>query len=491
MSAVDQAFIKAYAKDNGPVERSPAPADDPARRTDVRNAFVRMNSATAGVEQTYADGSWYRLDPALSVARAPAAHTAFPQVPRAPVYAPPEPPANPLVRPWRPNLPNMAPVSREDVAAPVAAPAVSAPAAAAPISAPVAPPTAAPAPVPTSQYAAPRVEAQAPVALPPESVYAPPAPRIAVPEASFYVPTSTLVMNVDWQLPPEPEPKRAAPVVVPKAPPPVAPVPVAPPAPAVFAPPPVATPPAPPPAVQAVVPAVSEGIVTGAAPVATAPPVVQAFVPAWEVDAFLWPPACDRLWQTSATLWTELGLKLRSAVREGLCALVVTSARRGEGRSTIALCLARSAAKAGVRVALVDADTENARLAELLGIDVKAGWEAAIANQASLADVAVWSISDRVTVLPHAPSLRHRTDARVVASVVRVLREQFDLLIFDAPPMDSDSAAWLGECGLIGLDAGLVVRDVRSTSHRQILSVTHWLQAAGLDTVGIAENFAT
>ena len=46
--------------------------------------------------------------------------------------------------------------------------------------------------------------------------------------------------------------------------------------------------------------------------------------------------------------------------------LAVTSENASQGRSTVSLCLARSAAKSGLRVALVDADLHHPDLAERL-----------------------------------------------------------------------------------------------------------------------------
>ncbi len=75
--------------------------------------------------------------------------------------------------------------------------------------------------------------------------------------------------------------------------------------------------------------------------------VTPSFAPAWEVDAFRWPSLCQELDQQTQGRLTQSGEELCLATREGLRVVAVTSSQREEGRSTLALSLARSAARAG------------------------------------------------------------------------------------------------------------------------------------------------
>ena len=93
------------------------------------------------------------------------------------------------------------------------------------------------------------------------------------------------------------------------------------------------------------------------------PAVLDPFVPAWEVDAFRWPDLCAQLDEASGRKLTRSGDELYMAMQDGLKVIAISSAARQEGRTTIALSLARSAAAAGCRVALLDADGANPELA--------------------------------------------------------------------------------------------------------------------------------
>src|SRR5207245_8816655 len=76
----------------------------------------------------------------------------------------------------------------------------------------------------------------------------------------------------------------------------------------------------------------------------------------WEVDRFHWPRTCEKLLTDDAGYLSRDGEKLIAAIDDGLRVLAITGSRRGEGRTTLALCLARAAAKSGIQTAVMDAD---------------------------------------------------------------------------------------------------------------------------------------
>src|SRR5204863_3908134 len=87
-------------------------------------------------------------------------------------------------------------------------------------------------------------------------------------------------------------------------------------------------------------------------PVAAPSKPQSHIIPAWEVDRFLWPALCEKLLRDEHSYFVQAGGKIAAAVKDGLTSLAITGSRRGEGRTTLALCLARSAAAAGLKVAL-------------------------------------------------------------------------------------------------------------------------------------------
>ena len=92
------------------------------------------------------------------------------------------------------------------------------------------------------------------------------------------------------------------------------------------------------------------------------------------------------------------------AAKQGCKTWAVTGLRRGEGRSTLGLCLARLASQTGARIALVDADFENPQLAELLGVGTQCDWHSVLAEGLPLAEAAIVCLADELT-LPDARRL--------------------------------------------------------------------------------------
>jgi succinoglycan biosynthesis transport protein ExoP len=117
----------------------------------------------------------------------------------------------------------------------------------------------------------------------------------------------------------------------------------------------------------------------------------------------------------------------------------VTSAEPGEGKTTLALNLAQTDARLGRRVLLVDADFRRSQVADVLElqkspglIDVlteRARFEHAVQTDKSGADVLVAGGFER--------SASEMLVLRNIAPLLSSLREQYDLIIFDTPPVIS------------------------------------------------------
>ena len=136
--------------------------------------------------------------------------------------------------------------------------------------------------------------------------------------------------------------------------------------------------------------------------------------------------------------------RLRAAVDpgadEGSRVVVVSSARSGEGKSTVAVGLAEAAALAGLRACVVEADlrrpalagrlgTYSSGLAEALRGEVEPG---AVLRDCSAGQAAV------VTLVPAGVS-RGAGDGSLRsprwAALLDLLRSSFDLIVIEAPPV--------------------------------------------------------
>jgi len=217
----------------------------------------------------------------------------------------------------------------------------------------------------------------------------------------------------------------------------------------------------------------------------------RAFIPDWEVDGLVWPEICERLLDTEARYFRSVGQRLREATRDQAHVVMITGARRGEGRTTLTLCLARCAAQAGVKVALVDADLENPQLGSQLGMETPCSWLEVVAGKSPLNEAAVASLEDGLTLFPLTGAEDHQMQAGDPpwAAVLRTIATHFALVIVDTGPLGSDGRHPFLTDGTSPIDTAIVVRDLRNTTEKKTLATAALLQRSGVPAVGIAENF--
>ena len=216
------------------------------------------------------------------------------------------------------------------------------------------------------------------------------------------------------------------------------------------------------------------------------------FESAWEVDHVGWTSVCRELYESEAHPFAQAGQQLFTATAEGLRVLAITSAYRGEGRTTLALLLARSAAEAGVRVAVMDADLDNPQLALNARLQPVSDWRRALDDEVPLEEAAIHAVEERMTLFPLEPQSRGEplrlSDPRVT-KLIHGIASRFDLLIIDMGPIANDDRRLFAGGKVCPLDAAVVVRDLRYTTDDQAMSVVQRLSDLGVEAVGIAENF--
>lgn len=219
-------------------------------------------------------------------------------------------------------------------------------------------------------------------------------------------------------------------------------------------------------------------------------PVPRDFTPAWEVDAFRWPVLCSHWDEQTVGRVTQSGQELNVATKDGLRVLAVTSSRRTEGRTSVTLALARAAAQAGCRVALVDADSGQPELARRLGVEAPCDWRGVLRRGEPLQEAAVASLADRVTLIPQTEP---ETDQPRMVDVPLIrllsdLRERFDLVIVDMGPL-GESPRPIEAVLPCPVDMALVIRNVTETPREESLAAVSALRAWGVRAVGVIENF--
>ena len=124
-----------------------------------------------------------------------------------------------------------------------------------------------------------------------------------------------------------------------------------------------------------------------------------------------------------------------------LKSLAITSAVSGEGKSTVALNLARAAASMGKRVLLVDADVRSkVRLTESLGLESEIGLKNILNQNSSsltLEQIKKSPLEDNLYILTSGfDELMNRDSSRLFASgqmhlLMEELKSNYDLIIYD------------------------------------------------------------
>jgi Mrp family chromosome partitioning ATPase len=229
-----------------------------------------------------------------------------------------------------------------------------------------------------------------------------------------------------------------------------------------------------------------------AAAIATGAATVAECVPLWEVDRLQWPTTVERLVADKDGYFAHASGRLLAAVRDGLRTLAISGSRRGEGRTTLALALARAAAKAGIQVAVIDADFARPQLGARVGLEIHHGWQDAATGLVPLSETAIRALADNVTVLPlEATAARtglSLADPRVTATL-RAAAATFELVLVDLGPLGASDELLFPAEEACPLDAAIVVRDLRYASAAESEDIGQRLIAAGIEAVGIAENF--
>ena len=172
--------------------------------------------------------------------------------------------------------------------------------------------------------------------------------------------------------------------------------------------------------------------------------------------------------------------------------LLITSAGRGEGKTTVATHLAASLAQGGNSVLLIDADAEAPRIHGLLSIPSTPGLRTLLQDESTLDAAITRTTIDCLSVIPSGTSTVHRVDAglsdSLLEELVPRLRERFEYVVIDASSLlRSSAAATLAACA----DGVLVViRDGR-TRQESLQEAREALALVNAQVLGVVVNRAT
>ncbi len=174
---------------------------------------------------------------------------------------------------------------------------------------------------------------------------------------------------------------------------------------------------------------------------------------------------------------------LRYSTEDGMPkALLLTSTRSGEGKSSSAFAIAQNYARLGRNVLLIDSDlrkpafkteAEDVGLSQLLTTDD------------SLGDHLVPTQHDNLTLLPSGPVPPNPADLLSTGRLRKIVAEaseRFDLVLIDGPP-----TLGLADAPLLAAAAGNVVFAIEAgkTRTRAVIDALNRLEAVGAHVLGV------
>lgn len=171
---------------------------------------------------------------------------------------------------------------------------------------------------------------------------------------------------------------------------------------------------------------------------------------------------------------------------------VVTSSGPGEGKSTTAANLAVVFANSGNRVLLVDADLRKPTVAKTFALSNHQGFSTLLTDREShVTQLAQPSGVENLSVLtsgPKPPNPSEMLGSIRMGQVMEQLRESYDLIIFDMPPVVAVTDAQIMSSLVDGTI--LVVREGVSDK-RAIIKAQQLLDMVNANLLGVVYNGAT
>ncbi len=127
-----------------------------------------------------------------------------------------------------------------------------------------------------------------------------------------------------------------------------------------------------------------------------------------------------------------------ASVDEKIKTIVVTSSESNEGKTIVATNLANAIATAGKRILIVETDMRRRLLGKLLDLHPANGIYSVLSGAASLNDAILPTSIPNLFFMdaePNIPSPPDILSTKRFASLVDKLRDSFDYVIFDTPPV--------------------------------------------------------
>lgn len=169
----------------------------------------------------------------------------------------------------------------------------------------------------------------------------------------------------------------------------------------------------------------------------------------------------------------------------------VTSSMRGEGKSTTAINLAYVLAEKKNKVLLIDGDLRLPSIAKKMEIEEKSGLTSLLIGKGANLNEFKSKILPNWYILPVGetpPNPSELISSRRMATIIKDLREYFDYIIIDLPPVNLVSDAVAVSSMITGMI--LVIREEYATK-REVENCVRQLKLSNVNVLGCVMNAAT
>ena len=206
------------------------------------------------------------------------------------------------------------------------------------------------------------------------------------------------------------------------------------------------------------------------------------FLAPWTVQVSNWPPT----WESLDLIYKNIQLMNELA---SFKSLMVTSAVAGEGKSTLALGLALSAARLHQRVLLIDADLRRPNLHEMLNLPNEQGLSTLLSSDATLPGQGVVQSSgafiDILTAGPLPSDPANLLSSQRMRELIAEFEKNYDLILLDAPPVLGMVDAMIAASLCTGVVLVSRVGQVTKTELTQARAMLNKLNVIGVVANGV------
>ncbi|WP_039043093.1 CpsD/CapB family tyrosine-protein kinase [Sporosarcina sp. ZBG7A] len=171
-----------------------------------------------------------------------------------------------------------------------------------------------------------------------------------------------------------------------------------------------------------------------------------------------------------------------------LQSILLTSSSPSEGKSTSAANIAVVFAQEGRKVLLIDADMRKPTMHHTFHLNNGTGLSSVLTRQSVVADVIHDSGIVNLQVMPCGPIPPNPAEligSKAMKALIEQLKQDFDLLVFDAPPLLSvaDAQILSNEC-----DGTILVVNTGSTEKDSAVKAKETLLSANARILGVLMN---